>query len=165
MAEELVSRGRSASVVVTRTADTNAYTANDVIGAATGSTAALTFSKVAPQSGGTVLVRSTTLEVDATGVISGETSYTLHLYSDAPPSALGDNVAWDLPSGDRGTYLGSLALGTPVDVGSSLYIAVDGINKEITLPGENLYGYLVTVGAYTPTSARVYRIKIHTEAL
>lgn len=165
MAEEQVSRARSASVVLTRTNDTNAYSANDVVGAATGSTAALTFSKIAPQSGGTVKIRSTTLEVDAAAVIASETSYTLHLYSDAPPGALGDNAAWDLPAGDRGTYLGSLALGTPVDVGSSLYIAVDGIDKEITLPGESVFAYLVTAGGYTPTASRVFRIKIHTEAL
>ncbi len=164
-AEEKISAGRSASVAITRTNDTAVYAANDVIGAATGSTAAQTFSKLAPQGGGAVLIRSTTLEVDAAAIISGETSYLLHLYSDVPPSALGDNVAWDLASGDRGTYLGSLALGTPADIGSSLYIAVDGINKEVFLPGENLYGYLVTVGTYTPTASRVYRIKINAEAV
>lgn len=163
--EELASRGRASSVTITRVNDTNAYAAGDVIGPATGSTAARTFSKVAPSGGGAVLIRSTTLEIDASAVIVSETSYTLHLYSDVPPSALGDNVAWDLPAGDRGTYLGSLALGTPADIGSSLFIAVDGINKAIVLPGENLYAYLVTVGGYTPTASRVFRIKIVTEAL
>lgn len=160
------SAGRAASVTITRVNDTNAYGAGDVIGAATGSTAAQTFSKMAPSGGGVVLIRSTTLEIDATGVIASETSYTLHLYSDAPVSVFGDNAAWDLgTTGDRGTYLGSLALGTPVDVGSSLFIAVDGINKAIYLPGEALYAYLVTVGGYTPTASRVFRIKIVGEAL
>ena len=153
--------GLSASVTITRVNDTNAYGAGDVIGAATATTAIQSFRLAA----GSVMIRSTTLEIDAAAVISGETSYTLHLYSDAAPSALGDNVAWDLPAGDRGTYLGSLALGTPADVGSSLFIQVDGINKEVFLPGETLYGYLVTAGAYTPTASRVYRVKIVAEAL
>lgn len=144
--------------IVTRTADTNAYAAGDVIGAATGSTAALTF----PMSNGDCVLKvvSTTMEIDAAAVISGETSYTLHLYSETPPSALGDNAAWDLPAGDRASYIGSLALGTPADVGSSLWIAVDNIQKEIHLPTGTLYAYLVTVGAYTPTSGRIYRVRI-----
>lgn len=150
----------SASVTLTRTADTNAYLANDVIGAATGATAALSFPKLGVGQSELQIV-STTLEIDDTGIISGETSYTLHLYSATPPSALGDNAPWDLPSGDRASYLGSLALGTPADVGSSLFIAVDGITKEISLQGEGLFAYLVTVGPYTPSSARVYRITIH----
>lgn len=157
--------GRAASVTITRVNDTNAYGALDVIGAATGSTAAQTFARMAPSGGGVVLIRSTTLEIDASGLIASETSYNLHLYSDLPPSAFGDNTTWDLPSGDRGTYLGFLALGTPVDLGASIFVAVDGINKAIYLPGENLYAYLSTVGGYTPTASRVYRIKIVAEAL
>jgi hypothetical protein len=78
---------------------------------------------------------------------------------------LGDNAPWDLPSGDRASYLGSLALGTPADVGASLFIVVDGITKQLSLQGEGLFGYLVTVGAYTPTASRVYRITIHAKAV
>ena len=148
------------SVTVTRTADTNAYTANDVIGAATGSTAALTFTLGA--AAGSYMITSAHLMIEDTGVISGETSYNLHLYDVTPPSALGDNAAWDLPSGDRNSYLGSIALGTPVDVGSTLYVEANGIQKHVVLASASLFGYLVTVGAYTPTSARVYRVKLHT---
>lgn len=150
--------GANSIQIVTRPNDTSAYSAGDVIGAATATTAALTF----PINSGdcTLKVVSTTLEVDSAAVISGETSYTLYLYSETPPSALGDNAAWDLPAGDRATFIGSLALGTPADVGSSLFIAVDNIQKEIHLPTGNLYAYLVTVGAYTPVANRVYRVRI-----
>jgi hypothetical protein len=153
------------SVTLTRTADTNAYAANDVLGAATGSTAALSFANLCPVSGGSIMITSSSLEVDASAVISGETSYTLHLYNVTPPSALGDNAAFDLPSGDRASYLGAINLGAPVDLGSTLYVATDGINKQIKCSGTGLFGYLVTVGAYTPTSARVYVINLHAVGL
>jgi len=156
----VASNGYSAAVTLTRTADTNAYAANDVLGAATGSTAALTFTSMGP-SAGRIMLTGATFEIDATAIISGETSYLLHLYNITPPSALGDNTAFDLPSGDRASYLGSVNLGTPVDLGSTLYIGADAIGKPIKLSGTSLFGYLVTVGAYTPTSARVHVITLH----
>ena len=153
-----------ASTDLTRTADTNAYLANDVLGAATGSTAALTFADIGPQNG-RIMITSTSLTINSTGIISGETSYRLHLYNITPPSALGDNVAWDLPSGDRASYLGFLELGTPVDLGSTLYVETNGINKQVVLVTGSLFGYLVTIGPYTPTSARVHNIKLHSLAV
>lgn len=156
--------GYTAPVTLTRTADTNAYTANDVLGSATGSTAALTFADVG-SSGGSIMVTRAELMISDTGLISGETSYTLHLYSVTPPSALGDNAAWDLPSGDRASYLGSIDLGTPSDVGSTLYADVTNLDKQMKLASTSLYGYLVTSTSYTPTSARVYKVTLHTVSL
>lgn len=160
-------KGNAADVAVTltRTADVNAYAANDVMGAATGSTAALTFTNLCPVSGGAIMITSASFEHDASALISGETSFVLHLYNVTPPSALGDNAAFDLPSGDRASYLGSINLGTPVDLGSTLYVATDGINKQIRCSGTNIYGYLVTVGAYTPASAAVYVVTLHSVGL
>lgn len=159
------SQGASAAVSLTRTADTNAYAAGDVIGSATGSTAALTFASMGPSAGGDVMITSASLEIDASAVISGETSYRLYLYNVTPPSALGDNVAWDLPSGDRASFLGYIDFGSPVDLGSTLYVQQDSINKQIKAAGSSLFGYLVTNGAYTPTSARVHVITLHSVAL
>lgn len=153
------------TVALTRTADTNAYAANDVLGAATGSTAALTFANVAPSGGGHVLLTGLSILIESTGVISGETSYTLHLYTVTPPSALGDNAAWDLPSGDRASYIGGFSIGTPVDLGSTLYVRTDQINAQIYAASSSIFGYLVTVGAYTPTSARVYNVTMRTVGL
>ncbi len=150
----------SAAVTLTRTADTNAYAANDVIGAATGSTAALTFATMGP-SAGRVVITSVALEIDITAVISGMTSYRLYLYNVTPPSALGDNVAFDLPAGDRASYLGYVDLGTPVDLGSTLYVELNGINKQIKLAGTSIFAYLVTIGTYTPGSADVHVITLH----
>lgn len=134
-----------------------AYGAGDVM------SVAQELSGIGGKLGSGLIIMSTTLLVAHTAVISGETSYTLHLYGVTPPSAHADNDAWDLPAGDRAAYLGSLALGTPVDIGSSLYVAVDNINKQIVVPsaigGGSLWAELVTVGAFTATAAaRTVRI-------
>ncbi|TAL08057.1 MAG: hypothetical protein EPO02_13780 [Nitrospirae bacterium] len=156
--------GTSARVSVTRTADTNAYTANDVLGSATGSTAALTFPLMGP-SGGRIMITSTTLEIDASSIPAGMTSFRLHLYNVTPPSAYGDNVAWDIASGDRASYLGFIELGTPNDLGSTLYIQTDGINKQLKLAGTSLFGYLVTSGGYTPASGTVHVVTVQAVAV
>jgi len=156
--------GYTASVSITRTADTNGYAVNDVVGAATGSSAAVEFSTMGP-SGANIMITSAELEVDASAVISGETSYRLYLYSATPASALGDNAAWDLPSGDRSSFLGYVDLGAPIDLGSTLYVQTDGINKQIKLSGTSLFGYLVTIGTYTPTASRAYKVTLHTVAM
>ena len=154
--------GYLSSVTLTRTADTNIYAANDVIGAATGSTAALTFANIGPTGGGEVFITTVQFEIDLAAVISGMTSFRLYLYSATPPSALGDNAAWDLPSGDRATFLEYIDLGTPVDLGSTLFVQSAQINQQITVPsGGSLFAYLVTIGSYTPSSADVFRIKLH----
>jgi hypothetical protein len=97
-----VPTSNAVSVTLTRTADTNAYTANDVVGAATGSTAALSFASLGPP-GANIMVTGCRLRIDVAAVPSGMTSFDLHLYDATPPSALGDNAAFDLPSGTVGT--------------------------------------------------------------
>ena len=107
------------------------------------------------------MITTVELEIDVTAVPSGMTSFNLHLYSVTPPSALGDNAAWDLPSGDRASYLGYISLGTPVDVGSTLYVQTTQVNKHVKLAGTSLFAYLVTVGAYTPSASVVKKITLH----
>lgn len=154
--------GSGKAVSITRTADTNAYVANDAIGTGVSSGDAVhTFSNLRPDGAGEYLVTSAELEIDLSAVPSGMTSFNLHLHSASPNSDLADNAAYDLTSGDRSTYLGKINLGTPVDEGSTLYIKQDGINQQITLAGTDLFAYLVTVGAYTPASATVYKVTLH----
>jgi hypothetical protein len=155
----LASRAASAAVTLTRTADTNAYAAGDIVGTATGSTAALQFANMGP-SGAVVQIVSAELEIDAAAAIAGETSYRGYLYNVTPPSALGDNAAFDLASGDRNAYLGFVDFGTPVDLGSTLYVRATPDNCFVRLSGTDIFMYLVTMGAYTPASARVYRPKL-----
>ena len=152
--------GFGSPVSITRTNDTNVYAANDVIGAATGSTAAITFTLAA--GAGEVIITSVALEIDIAAVVSGMTSFNLALYNVTPPSALGDNAAWDLPSGDRASFLGLFSLGTPVDLGSTLWVGTEIINKQITTAGATVFGYLITVGAWTPAASTVFKVTLHT---
>jgi hypothetical protein len=131
----------------------------------TSTAAAFEFTNVAGSSGGDVLITSVALEVDLSSIPSGMTSFNLYLYSATPPSALKDNAAFDIPSGDRATFLGKISLGSPVDEGSTLYVEQNGVNKQVTATGSSLFGYLVTVGAYTPASGTVYKVTLHTVAL
>ena len=144
-----------------RTADTTAYTANDVVGEATTISAALEFKGMAPTGGGRIMITSHSLEIDATAVISGQTSYRLYLYSSPPPSRLADNAAFDLAAADRPLFLGYVDLGSPVDIGSTLYVQTDGVNRQIKTTGSSVWGYLVTIGAHTPASATVHVVTLH----
>jgi hypothetical protein len=151
---------RSKTVSITRPNDTSPYLANDVIGASTGATAIKEFTQLGP-AGTEFMITGADLRINAASIISGETSYRLHLYSAAPASAYGDNAAWDIPAGDRSVFLGSIDLGTPVDEGSTLAIKTREINAQVKLTGTSLFGYLVTVGPYTPTAQRVYEVTLH----
>ena len=135
--------GYSAAITVTRPANVTAYTANDVVGGA------ITFTSMGP-SAGRVIITSAALEYDVAAIPSGMTSYRLYLYNVTPPSATADNGAWDLPSGDRASFLGYIDLGSPADLGSTLYCETNGVNKQIKLSGTSIFGYLVTNGGFTP---------------
>ena len=143
--------GFESSVTITRPADTTAYAANDVVGGV------IEFPFMTGRNRPLYVTGSRFL-INDSSVISGETSYNLHFYKNTPPSAYADNAAWDLPAGDRSVYLGYISLGTPVDLGSTLYVEQNVINKEIKGAGDtnSVFAYLVTVGAYTPTAQRVY---------
>lgn len=156
--------GSPAKAVVTRPANTTAYTAGDVVGA---TAAAIQFvAGAAWPAGGAVIITSAELEIDVAAVPAGMTSFRLYLYSVTPPSALADNAAWDLPAGDRASFVGYVDLGTPVDLGSTLYCRVDGVNAQVGLGVGGLFGYLVTNGGFTPAGAsEVYAVTLHAVAL
>jgi hypothetical protein len=144
----LLVRGPGYLTSATFTPAAAAYVAGDVI------EGAKTFALAGPTGGGAVIITNTRLRVDNNAVISGETSYTLQLYTVTPPSAFADNAAWNLPSGDRASYVGAITLGTVVDVGDTLWIEQTGLTKQITVPaGGSLFGYLVTNGSFTATAA------------
>jgi hypothetical protein len=146
---------RRAFASTTRPNDTAAYAAGDVIGTATGSTAAITFANIGAE-GKVIRITGTRHEIDVSSIPSGMTSFRLHLYNVTPPSALGDNAAWDLPSGDRASYLGYVDLGSPVDLGSTLYVQQTGLDNDFLMGATtDLFGYLVTNTAYTPTASAI----------
>ena len=151
---------RTSTVSFNRTADTNAYSAGDVLGSATGSTAAMEFTNIAPSWGGDIVITSTFLRIDAWAVPSGMGNMTLTLFSITPPSASGDNAAWDLPSVDRAYILTRIPLGTPADLGWTLWVEQHGLNRQVTAASSSLFGYLSTDGGYTPLSGTTHSVTI-----
>ena len=151
--------GKAAFATFTRPANQDAYSAFDVVGAAL---AAITFTGVGGAGEWTIV--SSELRIDIAAVPSGMTSFNLHLYNVTPPSGLANNDAFALSAPDAAVYLGSFSLGTPVDQGPLLYINTNNINKQITLASANVYGYLQTVGGFTPAAnSEVYNITLHTQ--
>lgn len=154
----------SKQVTITRPANTTPYTAVDAVGAAA---AAFEIAGIGP-SGGLISIVSCALEIDVASVPAGMTSFTLYLYSVTPPSALADNAAWSLASGDMAAYIGSLALGTPVDIGTALYVTTTNTNglHVCRLAGTSIFAYLVTAGGFTPAgNSEVYKVTLHTKGL
>ena len=150
-----------AAVTITRPSNTTAYTAGDVVGD-TGGSAIITLPSIGP-SGGYVLLQSVSLIFSDTAVISGMGAYRLHFYQ-ASPTAIADNAAFDLVSGERATYMGFVDLSAPTDFGSSLYTQTDYPGRLIKLASgsSTLYAELETKGAYTPASASTIDVRVAT---
>jgi hypothetical protein len=145
---------------VTRPANTTAYAIGDVVGGGDGSTttAAITFTGFAA---GEWWIPNVELYIGSTALQSGEGSYSLHLYNAAPATVLVDNAAWDVTSGDRAKYLGRIDLGTPVDLGSTIRVDTPAVNRQITVTGTTVLGFLQTNAAFTPGSATAYFVNLH----
>lgn len=150
-----------ATVTITRPSNTTAYTAGDVLGD-TGGSAIITLSNIGP-SGGYVLVQSVSLVFSDTAVISGMGAFRMHFYQTSP-TAIADNAAFDLVSGERASYMGFIDLSAPTDFGSSLYTQVDYPGRLIKLAtgSTTLYAELETRGAYTPASASTIDVRVAT---
>lgn len=154
------SAGHSYTVTITRPATTPTYTAGQLIGDTNGS-AIFAFTNMAKTGGGEVMITSMELEVDVATVPTGMAGFTVRLFN-ASPTAVADAGTWDIPSGDRGKYIGKVSMGTPVKEGSTLFIENDGINKQITLPTTTLYVEMQTAGGYLATTSAVKHLTIHT---
>lgn len=145
-------------VTITRPANTTAYTAGDVVGGKIEFAGLKGFPDI--------LITAADLAIDVSAIPAGMTSFRLHLYDVTPPSDLADNAAWDLPSGDRASYLGYVDLGSPADVGSTLFAQVDQVNKHLGPGSTGVWGYLVTNGAFTPAgNSEVYRARLYAVGL
>jgi hypothetical protein len=162
--------GYTSTATIIRPSNTTAYTAGDVVGEADSGTPANAgsaikeFASIGP-SAGTIIITGADLRIDVNAVPAGMTSFRLYLY-DVSPTAILDNAAWDFVSGDRGKLLGYVDLGSPVDVGSTLYVQATGINLQVKLASgsTSLYGELVTNGGYTPASGTVHVIRLRSIA-
>jgi len=149
----------STSATITRPSNTTAYTAGDVTGDTSGS-AIITLSNAGP-SGGHIIIQSVSLVFSNSTVPSGMGAFRLHLYTDTP-TAIADNAAFDLVSGDRASYVGYVDLPSPQDFGSTIYTQTDYPGRLIKLASETLYAELQTINAYTPVSASTIEVRVRT---
>jgi hypothetical protein len=142
--------------VITRAANTTAYAAGDIIGGIITIPTGLT-------SGQNGMLLSADIIGLIASVPSGMTTFRLHLYNASPGSAHADNAPFDLASGDRASYLGFVSIGQIVDYGQSIYAQSDALNRPFDLDASaNLYGYLETIGAFTPANnSEVYWLRCH----
>lgn len=101
--------------------------------------------------------------VNASLLVAGGTQETstwrLYLFGVTPPSALADDAAFLLPSGDRASFLGYFDFAQLVDVGDTLYIEATP-NKHIRLTGTSVFGYLVNLTTLTP-AAVAHTVRLH----
>lgn len=153
----LSSKSYDVVTTITRPANTTPYSALDVVGGALDL-------GILGKSGKSIILLNTQLEYDVGAIPAGMSTWTLHLYSVTPPSAIADNGAWNLPSDDRASYLGAVPLGILADLGSTLYVETTDQNKKVLLSGTNLFAYLVTTTGFTPAgNSEVLKLTIHTE--
>ena len=148
------------TATITRPSNATAYTAGDVVGD-TGGSAIISLADAGP-SGGFVIIQSVSLVFSDSTVPSGMGAFRVHLYS-ASPTAIADNAAFDLVSGDRDTYMGFIDMPTPADFGSTLYTQTDYPGRLIKLAAASttLFVEIETRGAYTPVSASTVSIRMN----
>lgn len=145
-----VSGGFISSATIQRANNTTPYTANDVYGAA------FELQNIVGSANGNILLTSIDIILNFATLPNGMGAFTLFLYSVTPPSAIADNGAFSLPSGDRasiltptGIVLGSAVLATG---GGSVVLEIDNLNLQFKPVSTSLFGYLVTSGAFTPAA-------------
>jgi hypothetical protein len=144
------SYGDTIEVQTTRPSNTTAYTALDVVG--TDAATNMEFASVIPVAGNCIITGAY-MRVRTASVPSGMTSFRLHLYSSAP-TAITDNLAFNIIDADRSKYLGFIELDTPVDIGDNiLWTQKENINMVRKLASTSIFGVLQTVTGFTPTSA------------
>ncbi|MFZ9135625.1 MAG: hypothetical protein ACO208_06850 [Candidatus Puniceispirillaceae bacterium] len=164
----IVSAGFRAAVTIERPDNTTGYTAGDVIGIADSGTPANagsaihTLSNIGP-SGGYVLLQSVRLMIGLSSVTSGMAAFRLHLYTESPTAIL-DNAAFNLVSGDVDKYAGYVDLPAPQDFGSILMTQADypGTLIKLAAASTTLYAELETKGTFTPVAETLYDLRVLT---
>jgi len=155
------SKAYRSSVTITRPSNTTAYAAGDVVGD-TGGSAIITLTNMGP-SNGFILIQSISLVFSDSTIPSGMGAFRVHFYSSSP-TAIADNAAFNLVSGDRASYVGFVDLPTPQDFGNSLYTQTDYSGRLIRLASAStsLFAQIETRNGYTPVSASTVELRVNT---
>jgi hypothetical protein len=139
------------------------HVAGDVIGAEA-EFAFLDRNGGAPAKGSHLNITSATLRISG-GTIE-TTAWRLHLYNATPPSSYDDDGAWDIATNDIAIYLGYVDFSQVLDFGTTLYIDMPNLNKQIKLAAgsSSVFGYLVNGTTLTP-QAVAHVVTLHAVAV
>ena len=148
---------------VTRPNDTTAYAALDVLGGTSAALSVIEFTNIAPVGGGPIILLYASLRMDVAALPSGFSQTRLHLYSSAP-TAIADNAAYNLPSADRSKYLGYITLGTPVDLGDTLFVEDDYLRKAVVATSTSIFAIAQTIAGFTPSASTVKNWELRASA-
>jgi hypothetical protein len=159
-AYSLLSNNFATSATFTRPANTTAYAIGDVVGSAT--TINNTLAGIGSTTGAPFIVANAAIRIDINAIPSGMGTFRLHLY-DSAPTAIADNVAFNIPSGDRAKYIGYVEISTITDMGDTLYVNSENINlfRKLATGSTTIYAMLQTLTAFTPSSADVYTVYLY----
>ena len=156
------SLGITATGTITRPANTNTYTTNDVIGTAVAATSIMTFSFAPLHAGAHFIIMDASLRIDLAAIPASMTTFNLHLYSSSPVG-IADEDAFNLVAADRDSYLGKITFDTPDDLGDTLHSRKENVNlkRKLADGSDTIYGVLQTVGALVGASGTVFTCKLH----
>jgi hypothetical protein len=118
------------------------------------------FTHIGPP-GGRVKIVGASLLING-GTVEGS-AWQLHLFNVTPPSALADDGAFLLASGDQASHLGYIDFAQAVDIGSALYIQTNNIFKPIKLLTSSVFAYLINTTTITPQNV-AHVVTLHAEA-
>lgn len=157
---QVQSVGFESSASFTRPDNATPYTALDVVG--TDAATNMSFANIGSVAGGHFIITGVQFECDAAAVPAGMDSFRLHLYN-AAPTAITDNLAFNIIGADRAKYLGFITINTPIDCGDTLFVNVDQLNfkRKLAAASTTIYGVLQTVSGFTPAAQVVNKITIH----
>lgn len=142
------------SATVTRPSDNAPYTEGDVVGGL------FQFADVLPNIQN-FIVTGLTLRIGTSVIPVGIGGFKLHLFH-IEPASFGDNIKFILSSLECYKYIGYIQIASPSDLGENQWSQNDNVNFNGQLSSGNIYGYLVTDNAYTPTSDTNYVITLYT---
>ena len=147
------SGGKTSSASQTRPNNQTPYDINDVVG--TDAAAVMELTNVSAVAGSTILITGAHMRIDVNAVPSGMGGFLVHLFN-AAPTAITDNLAYNLIAADRAKYLGSIIVATPVDFGDTLW-SENAVSKEVTLAtgSTSLFAVTTTLSAFTPSASTV----------
>lgn len=150
--------GKQSSATITLAAGTDQHDALDVVSTAAGEV--MTFAGVGAAND-LVCILGSRIKYAVNALPTAHAGYRLHLYN-AAPTAIADDVAFNVPATDLEKYIGYISISSLVDVGDNCISIDNNVNYTCKLAGTALYGILQCIAAETPAANAVYTISLNT---